>query len=107
MMPGMDMKKIKKLMKGMENIPAERVVIEGPKKIIIENPQVMKINMMGQETFQIIGKAREETAPEISKEDVELVANQTGKDENEVRKLLEKNGGDIAKTILELKSNQG
>ena len=105
MMPGMDMKKIKKLMKGMENIPAERVIIEGPKRIIIENPQVMKINMMGQETFQIIGSAREETAPEISKDDVELVASQTGKDESEVRKSLEKNGGDIARTILELKGN--
>jgi len=105
-MPGMDMKKIKRMMKDMENIPAERVVIEGPKRIIIENPQVMKINMMGQKTFQIIGNAHEETAPEVSKEDIDLIINQTGKNEEEVRKFLEKNNGDIAKTILELKGKE-
>jgi len=103
MMPGMDMKKIKKMMKDMENIPAEKVIIEGPKKIIIENPQVVKINLMGQETFQIIGKVHEVEEQLYTDEDINMIMEQTGKSEEEVKKALSKNGGDIAKTILELK----
>ncbi len=104
MMPGMDMKKLKKMMKDMENIPAERVIIEGPKKIVIENPQVVKINMMGQETFQIIGEAHEVEDKLYSEEDVNMIMEQTGRSEEEIVKTLEKNEGDIAKTILELKN---
>ena len=104
MMPGMDMKKLKKMMKDMENIPAERVIIEGPKKIVIENPQVVKINMMGQETFQIIGEAHEVEDKLYSEEDVNMIMEQTGRSEEEIVKTLEKNDGDIAKTILELKN---
>ncbi|MCD6576038.1 MAG: NagC family transcriptional regulator [Nanoarchaeota archaeon] len=103
MLPGMDMKKLKKMMKDMENIPAERVIIEGPKKIVIENPQVVKINLMGQETFQIVGEAHEVEETPYTEEDVKMVMEQTGKSEEEVRSALDKNKGDIAKTILELK----
>ena len=104
-MPGMDMKKIKKMMKDMENIPAERVIIEGPKRLVIENPQVVKINMMGQETFQIVGNAKEEEVKEelFTDEDVKMVIEQTGKSEEDVKEALIKNEGDIAKTILDLK----
>ncbi len=106
MMPGMDMKKLQKMMKNVEDIPAERVIIEGPKRIIIENPKIMKLNVMGQETFQIIGEAHEEELKEslFTDEDVHLVMEQTGKNEDEVKEALIKNEGDIAKTILELKS---
>ena len=103
MMPGMDMKKIKKMMKDMENIPAERVIIEGPKKIVIENPQVVKINLMGQETFQIIGEAHEIEDKPYNDDDIKMIVDQTGKSEEEVKDALSKNEGDIAKTILELK----
>ncbi len=105
MMPGMDMKKLKKLMKDVEKIPAHRVIIEGEQKIIIENPDVMKINMMGQETFQVVGESRIEESNEESftEEDIEMVKNQTGKSEEEVIEALEKNDGDIAKTIMDLK----
>ena len=104
MLPGMDMKKLKKLMKDMENIPAERVIIEGPKKIVIENPQVVKINMMGQETFQIVGEAHEVIEKSYTDEDVKMIMEQTGRSEEEIINVLEKNEGDIAKTIMELKS---
>ena len=100
----MDLNKIKKLMQDMENIPAERVIIEGPQRIIIEEPKVMKINMMGQETFQIVGESRiEEQEVEISEDDVELISKQIGKDAETVREKLKENKGDIAKTILDLK----
>jgi len=106
MMPGMDMKKLQKMMKDVENIPAERVIIEGEKRLVIENPQVMKVNVMGQETYQVVGQAVEEESTEqesFSEEDVKLVMEQTGKDEMSVKEALIKNSGDIAKTILDLK----
>ena len=103
MFPGMDMKKLKKMMKDMENIPAERVIIEGPKKIVIENPQVVKINLMGQETYQIVGEAHEVEEEPFTEEDIKMVMEQTGKSREEVVNALKKNEGDIAKTILELK----
>ena len=105
MMPGMDMKKLQKMMKDVENIPAERVIIEGETRLVIENPQVMKISVMGQETYQIIGHAVEEQIEESSftEDDVKLVMSQTGKDEISVKEALIANSGDIAKTILDLK----
>lgn len=105
MMPGMDMKKLQKMMKDVENIPAERVIIEGETRLVIENPQIVKMNVMGQETYQIIGQAIEEKIEEssFSEEDVKLVMSQTGKDEISVKEALIANSGDIAKTILDLK----
>ena len=58
---------------------------------------------MGQETYQIVGKAKEIEQEPFTNEDVKLVMEQTGKTEEEVRQALKKNEGDIAKTILELK----
>ena len=104
MMPGMDMGKMKKLLKDMEEIPANRVIIEGEKRLVIENPKVTKINLMGQETYQILGHAQEEEEPAFSDEDVKMVMEQTGADETTVKETLIKNSGDIAKTIMDLKS---
>ncbi len=104
MMPGMDMKKLKKLMKDVEKIDADRVIIEGERRIIIENPDVTKINMMGKETFQIMGDSREEEIQEtFSEGDVALIKEKTGKSEEEVIETLKENSGDIAKTIMDLK----
>lgn len=103
MMPGMDMKKLKKLMKDVEKISADKVIIEGEKRIVIDNPEVMKINMMGKETFQVMGEAREEEKEMFSDGDVRLVEEKTGKSEEEVRNVLKNNNGDIAKTIMDLK----
>jgi len=105
MMPGMDMGKLKKLMKDMEQIDATRVVIEKEGgKLVIDSPQITKINVMGQETYQIVGHAQEvkEEVEMFSDEDVTMVIEQTGSDEETVRSALIKNTGDIAKTILDL-----
>jgi len=85
-------------------ISAKRVVIEkeDDSKIIIENPSVTKIQMQGQESFQITGEIREETAEvEISKEDIQTIIEKTGCSEKQARKALEKTG-DLAEAILEL-----
>ena len=120
MIPGINPKKMQAMMKqlGMksEEIDADKVIIEksdNAGRIIIENPQVTKINMAGQENFQISGDVREETGEESKEteeenqedleQDIQTIMEKTGKtDKEEVALCLEKNNGDIAKTILEL-----
>jgi len=91
-----------------EEIDATRVIIEKEDgKIIIDNPSVLKVNMQGQETFQISGEIREEESQgeeetETNEKDIEMIMEKTGKSKEEVALALEKNEGDIASTILEL-----
>jgi len=116
MFGGIDPKKMGALMKQMgiaqENIDATRVIIDkADGRIIIENPQVVKVKMQGQESFQITGEAREETEKEESEEvqfkgDIEAVVEQTGVSKEIAAIELEKNNGDIAETIIALSSNK-
>ncbi len=86
MFPGMNPRKMGQMMKQMGiqqvEVPATEVIIKGEDKdILITNPQVSKVNMMGQETFQVVGEIHEqehETTPEISEEDIKTVMEQTG-----------------------------
>lgn len=73
--------------------------------IVIENPQVAKVNMMGQETWQISGEWREvahEKTPEINEEDIKTVMSQTGADREKALEAIKHAEGDLAKAILEL-----
>lgn len=110
MMPGMNPRKMQQMMKqlGIQqvDIPAKEVIIktEG-KEIIIANPSVSKINMMGQETFQITGEVHEQetsSASEISEEDIETIMEQTGVDEQTAKKAIKQADGDLAEAILSL-----
>lgn len=106
MLPGMNPQMVKQAMKKLgikqEEIDASEVIIKTPEKnIIISNPQVTKINMQGQETFQIIGDVSEESS--ISEEDIKTVAKQAKVSEEKARKALEKSNGDLAEAILSLK----
>ncbi len=104
---GMDPKKMQAMMRQLgikqEDIEAERVIIEkADSRIIIENPSVQKIEMQGNESWQISGDAREESREVgISEEDVKLVMEKTGKSEKEVKKVLEETK-DIAEAIIRL-----
>lgn len=107
MFGGIDPKKMNAMMKQMgiaqEEIDAKRVIIEcEDKNIIIENPSVMKIKMQGQENFQISGDITEETKEDSATEDIKTVAEKTGCSEEEARKALEENNGDLAEAILSL-----
>lgn len=114
MIPGFNQKKMQAVMKqlGMksEEIDAERVIIEKSdnSKIIIENPSITKINMQGKENFQISGDVKEEEETEDAEndgdleQDIQTIMEKTGKDKESVALCLEKNQGDIAKTIIEL-----
>lgn len=108
MFPGLSPKKMQAMMKQMgiaqQEIDATKVTItktDGT-NLIIENPSVIKINMQGQESFQITGESREETAElEISKEDIQTIVEKTGVSEEQAKETLQKTG-DLAEAILEL-----
>lgn len=108
MFGGIDPKKMQGMMKQMgisqKEIPALKVIIEKTdgSKTIIENPSVMQIKMQGQESFQISGEIKEETAKvEISEEDINAVVEKTGVSKKKAHETLEKTG-DLAEAILEL-----
>jgi nascent polypeptide-associated complex subunit alpha len=103
---GMDPKKMQQMMKQlgmkMDNIPASQVIIKTDAgDIIVEEPQVIKTSMQGQTVFQVSGNVKEKST---SDEDVKLVMEQSGvKDKEKIKKLLQQNDGDVAKTIMQLK----
>ena len=106
MMPGMDPRKMKEIMKKLQmdtrEIRARRVVIEtGDSNIIITDPEVMEVDLMGKKVFQVSGNVTEEEA--VREEDVQMVMEQTGRDREEVVKKLRELNNDIARAIIELK----
>jgi nascent polypeptide-associated complex subunit alpha len=97
----------------MDNVQdVTQVIIKtSSKDIVIEQPEVSILNMQGQKIFQVAGGTITEKAPEravpklaIPEEDIQLVADQTGKSIDEARKALEECEGDLAKAILLLQS---
>jgi nascent polypeptide-associated complex subunit alpha len=100
----------------MDSVPdVEQVIIKtSSKEIVVEQPEVAILEMQGQKIFQVIGGQVTEKAPEhktaatptitVSEEDVQLVADQTGKSPEAARKALEECEGDLAKAILLLQT---
>ena len=115
MMPNMDPRTMKNLMAKMgiksSEIDATRVIIEGKDtNIIIENPQVTKIEAQGSVSFQISGdinEAEKIAEVNVTDEDIDMVSEKTGITDKELirNKLIEENG-DIAQTILDLTSEK-
>jgi nascent polypeptide-associated complex subunit alpha len=110
MMPGMNPRQVQAMMKqmGMQqvDVPAEQVIIRtADKDIVIDNPQVARVTMMGQQTYQITGAAREEKRSVTyvpSEEDVATVAEQAGVAKELAQQALVAKDGDIAEAILSL-----
>ena len=106
---GLNPKKMQALMSKMgisqEEIDASKVTIEKTDggKVIINNPSVTKMNIQGNDVFQIQGEVQESTEPSISEEDIKTVVEKTGVSEPEARKALEKTK-DLADAIMELGS---
>lgn len=113
MIPGMNPRAMRQAMKRMgiqqQDIEATEVIIRThDKEIVISNPQVAKVNMMGQETYQVVGHAEErslvsDAEPEINEDDIQTVIDQTGVDKDKAREAIERNSGDLAAAIMELK----
>jgi len=95
----------------------QQVIIRTPgKDIVIDEPEVAILQVQGQKMYQIIGGQVSEqvpsqrgasaavAAPAFSEEDVQLVADQTGKSLEKAKEALQECGGDLAKAILLLQS---
>ena len=110
MMPGMNPRKMQAMMKQMGiqqvDIPATEVIIKtADKEIVISNPSVQKVNMMGNQNFQVSGNISErslDSTPEISEEDVKTVMEQSNVSEDEARKAIVDAKGDLAVAIMGL-----
>jgi nascent polypeptide-associated complex subunit alpha len=108
MIPGMNPKKVQQMMKQMgiqqQDVPATEVIIRTEdKELVISNPSVQKVNMMGQINFQISGEVEErslDTAPEINEEDIKTVMEQASCSEEEAKKAIENANGDLAEAIM-------
>jgi len=113
MIPGMNPRMMKQAMKRMgikqeEIDDAEQVIIKcSGREIVIDSPGVSKVNMMGQDTFQVVGEISEReltTTPDISEEDVKTVMEQTKVSEEKARAAIEEADGDLAKAIMNLQN---
>ena len=110
-MMGMNPRKMQQMMKRMgiqqHEIDAKEVIIRtNDKEIVITNPSVSKVNMMGQQTYQIVGEETERpisSEPEINKEDIKTVVDQTGVTEKQAKEAIEKHKGNLAEAIIKLK----
>lgn len=113
MIPGMNPRQMRQAMKRMgiqqQEIDAKEVIIRlEDKEIIISNPSVSKVNMMGQETYQVVGEEsiRElDATPDINEEDVKTVIEQTGASKEQAKKAIEETNGDLAEAIMKLKKD--
>ena len=101
----------------MDQVPdVQQVIIRTSNKdIVIDEPEVAILQVQGQKMYQVIGGEVSEQAPSklgvaatakptFSEEDVQLVADQTGKSLTKAKEALEECGGDLAKAILLLQS---
>jgi len=96
---------MKQMGMAQEEILASKITIdkEDGSKLIIHNPSVTKITMQGQETYQIVGEATEETGEvEISEEDIKTIIEKTGTSKEEAKAALEETG-DLAEAIMRLR----
>lgn len=111
MIPGMNPRKMQQMMRKMgiqqSEIAATEVIIRTEdKEIVITSPQVSKVNMMGQQTYQIAGEEHERSLsaePEISEEDIKTVMEQADCTKEEAEEAIKANNNDLAAAILSFK----
>ncbi len=108
MIGGINPKQMQGMMKKMgisqTEIPSKRVIIEktNGEQVIIENPQILKIKMQGQISYQISGEEYTQTEKlKDSTEDIKMIIEKTGATEEEAKAALEKTG-DLTEAIMEL-----
>lgn len=94
----------------------QQVIIRtADKDIVIDEPEVAILQVQGQKMYQVIGGQVSEQSPSqrgasatakpvFSEEDVQLVADQTGKSLEKAKEALQEADGDLAKAILLLQS---
>ena len=108
MFPGMNPREMQKAMKRLgikqEEIDAKMVIIKtSGSDLVIKNPHVMRVNMMGQESLQITGDIEEAANEiEISEDDISTVMEQAGCLRNEALAAIRESSGNLAEAILKL-----
>ena len=114
MIPGMNPKQMKQMERQMKRMGMDMKDLPGVKEVIIrfedkeliiQDPDVNLMNVMGQETYQVTGNAVEieiETELVIPDEDIKMVANQANVSKDEAEKALIATNGDLAEAILKL-----
>lgn len=113
---GLNPRKMKKMMEQMgielEELEVEDVVMTlvGGEKLIFKEVEVTKMEARGQKTYQVIGDPEiggddklVDGGTKISKEDIEMVMQKSGVDEETARKSIEATEGDLAAAIYRLK----
>lgn len=109
---GRDPKKIEQAMKKLNintrELQAREVVIrKDDGDIVIKSPEIMVMNMMGRDVYQITGQAAAQPAAAAAREeDVRTVMEHTGKDKATAEKKLEELNNDLARAIMELKKSR-
>ena len=112
-------KRMQARMRQVELEGVEEVIIRfADKETVIYTPSVMKAfipGMMDSDTWQVVGPGTDRprgaesgavAGVAINDADVELVMGQTGASENDVRKALEEENGDLAGAIVKLKTKK-
>ena len=115
MFPGMNPRMMKQAMKRMgiqqSELDAIEVIIKlHDKELVITSPQVSKVNMMGQETFQIVGEVHErerQSSIDITPDDIKTVMEQAGVSEAQAKTALKNAHGNLAEAILSLQEKKG
>jgi nascent polypeptide-associated complex subunit alpha len=112
MMPNINPRQMDQMMKKMgikqEDIDAEQVIIVcSDRKIVINNPSIQKVDMMGKKSYQISGDESEESLEEesdepveVTEEDIQTVMEQTNSTEEEALQALGDTNGNIAEAII-------
>ncbi len=111
MMPKINPRMMQQAMRQMgikqEELDASEVVIRlKDKDLVITDPQVTKINMGGQESFQISGTVKAQlrsSTIDINEDDIKTVMEQADVDAKTAKEALKNANGDIAEAILALK----
>ena len=94
----------------MDELDATEVIIRTPEEeLYFESPQVSMIEAQGQQTYQVIGEPTSrplgdgaETVSSVDEDDVAIVAERAGVDEETAREALEATDGDLAAAIAHL-----
>lgn len=113
MFPGVNPKDMAKAMKQMgikqEELPVQQVIFKLDNcDIIIDNPSVTEVQMGAEKNFQVTGKTRieeREEIIEITEEDIQTVADQTGLTIEKAEEALIEADGDIAQAIINAMEN--
>ena len=114
MFPGINPREMQKAMKKLgikqEEIEAEMVIIKtAGKDLVIRNPQVSRVNMMGQESLQVVGDIEEvetDDPVQINEDDIATVIMQANCTRQEAFDALSQSSGNLAEAILKLQNKE-